>query len=42
MNAEELFSQYLIEKSILEQYGHTSTLTFDEWKKVKDNELNKK
>lgn len=30
-----LYLQYLEEKSLLEQYGHTSILTFEEWKSIK-------
>lgn len=35
MKGEELYNQYIMEKSMLEQYGHTSVLTYEKWKSLK-------
>lgn len=31
MTREELKNRYINEKSLLEQYGHQSVITFEEW-----------
>lgn len=31
MTREELINKYIYEKSLLEQYGHQSVITFEEW-----------
>lgn len=29
------YKKYLEEKALLEAYGHTSVITYEEWKKIK-------
>lgn len=31
MTREELINKYIYEKSLFEQYGHQSVITFEEW-----------
>ena len=35
MTREELINKYIYEKSLLEQYGHQSVITFEEWMEIK-------
>ena len=32
------YEKYLEEKDSLEAYGHTSIITYEEWKKIKEEE----
>lgn len=36
---ENLKNQYIYEKSLLEQYGHCSIITFEEWLEIKNIKL---
>ena len=32
------YEKYLEEKALLEAYGHTSVITYEEWKEIKEEE----
>ena len=36
---EKLRGQYIYEKSLIEQYGHKSIITFEEWLEIKSIQL---
>ena len=36
---DKLKNQYIYEKSLLEQYGHRSITTFEEWLEIKNIKL---
>lgn len=39
MTREELINKYIYEKSLLEQYGHQSVITFEEWLDIQKNTI---